>query len=201
MKIGSKPLIAFLSVFAALLIAAAVFLGVFLTTKTIVYLPCDGGEAVFRYEGRAVRLTIPETHDGAPVPLIAEYAFGETKVEEVDIGAVRTIERFAFQGCEFLKRVDLRAAEHIQTGAFYGCSQLTELTIPATVHTIGAEAFAACGSLTSVYFEGDPQNLGNNIFPVREQSGAVLTIYGTAGGSVEAYAEAAGIPFEARLSA
>ena len=67
---------------------------------------------------------------------------------------------------------------------------------PATVHTIGAEAFAACGSLTSVYFEGDPQNLGNNIFPCGEQTGAVLTIYGTAGGSVEAYAQASGIPFE-----
>ena len=92
--------------------------------------------------------------------------------------------------------IDLRAAEHIQTGAFRGCLQLTELTIPASVHTIGAEAFAACESLTSVYFEGDPQTLGNNIFPVHEQAGAALTIYGCAGGSVEAYAKAAGIPFE-----
>ena len=200
MKIGNKTLIAFLSVFFALLVAAAVFLGVFLTTKTIVYQSCGDGEAVFRYEGRAVRLTIPETHDGAPVNLIAEYAFGETEVKEVDIGAVRIIERFAFQGCEFLQHVDLRAAEHIQTGAFRGCLQLTELTIPASVHTIGAEAFAACESLTSVYFEGDPQTLGNNIFPVREQAGAVLTIYGTAGGSVEAYAKAADIPFKVRPS-
>ena len=69
------------------------------------------------------------------------------------------------------------------------------------MQTLGDGVFANCTALRSVYFEGDPQNLGNHIFPVREQPGTELTIYGTAGGSVEAYAKAAGIPFEARPSA
>ena len=153
-----------------------------------------------QYTGKQEHVVLPDAHRGAPVYAVWPHAFPYL-TESVDVGAVKYIYREAFAGLGLLRHVDLGEAEILEQSAFTGCRALEAIVIPATVHTIGAEAFAACGSLTSVYFEGDPQNLGNNIFPVREQSGAELTVYGAAGGSVEAYAKAAGIPFEAHLSA
>ena len=117
------------------------------------------------------------------------------------MGAVKYIYREAFAGLGLLRHVDLGEAEILEQSAFAGCRALEAIVIPATMQTLGDGVFANCTALRSIYFDGDPQNLGNHIFPVREQSGAVLTIYGTAGGSVEAYAKAAGIPFEVLPSA
>ena len=189
--------IRFLSLAAAVLFAALCLAGcsdgfVFRAKQS-----ADGERYILeQYTGKQEHVVLPDAYRGAPVYAVWPHAFPYL-TESVDVGAVKYIYREAFAGLGLLRHVDLGEAEILEQSAFAGCRALEAIVIPATVHTIGAEAFAACGSLTSVYFEGDPQNLGNNIFPVREQSGAELTIYGTAGGSVEAYAKAAGIPFEA----
>jgi hypothetical protein len=52
---------------------------------------------------------------------------------------------------------DFCAAEH-------NCASLTSITIPASVTFIGDEAFAACGSLTSVYFAGNAPSVISDSF-------------------------------------
>lgn len=42
-------------------------------------------------------------------------------------------------------------------GAFTGCTALKEVTIPASVKTIGVAAFKGCTSLSNIYFEEDSQ--------------------------------------------
>ena len=153
-----------------------------------------------QYTGKQEHVVLSDAYRGAPVYAVWPHAFPYL-TESVDVGAVKYIYREAFAGLGLLRHVDLGEAEILEQSAFAGCRALEAIVIPATMQTLGDGVFANCTALRSVYFEGDPQNLGNNIFPVREQSGAVLTIYGTAGGSVEAYAKAAGIPFEVLPSA
>ena len=45
----------------------------------------------------------------------------------------------------------------IEGGAFYRCSKMASITIPASVVSIGGDAFEDCSSLFSVYFQGDLQ--------------------------------------------
>ena len=160
----------------------------------------DGGRYILeQYTGNQEHVVLPDAYRGAPVYAVWPHAFPYL-TESVDVGAVKYIYREAFAGLSALRHVDLGEAEILEQSAFVGCRALEAIVIPATMQTLGDGIFANCTALRSVYFEGDPQNLGSNIFPCGEQSGAVLTIYGTAGRSVEAYAKAAGIPFEARPS-
>ena len=50
--------------------------------------------------------------------------------------------------------------------AFNSCSALTAFTVPATVESIGASAFAYCSELANVTFDGTPTitTIGNNAF-------------------------------------
>ena len=153
-----------------------------------------------QYTGKQEHVVLPDAHRGAPVYAVWPHAFPYL-TESVDVGAVKYIYREAFAGLGLLRHVDLGEAEILEQSAFAGCRALEAIVIPATMQTLGDGVFANCTALRSVYFEGDPQDLGNHIFPVREQPGAELTVYGAAGGSVEAYAKAAGIPFKAHLSA
>lgn len=153
-----------------------------------------------QYTGKQEHVVLPDAYRDAPVYAVWPHAFPYL-TESVDVGAVKYIYREAFAGLGLLRHVDLGEAEILEQSAFAGCRALEAIVIPATMQTLGDGVFANCTALRSIYFEGDPQNLGNHIFPVREQSGAELTIYGTAGGSVEAYAKAAGIPFEVLPSA
>ena len=148
-----------------------------------------------QYTGKQEHVVLPDTYRGAPVYAIWPHAFPYL-TESVDVGAVKYIYREAFAGMGMLRHVDLGEAEILEHSVFTGCRALETIVIPATVQTLGDGIFANCNALRSVYFEGDPQTLGNNIFPVHEETGAALTIYGCAGGSVEAYAKAVGIPFE-----
>ena len=47
--------------------------------------------------------------------------------------------------------------ESIDFDAFAGCTALTDLTIPKSVTRIGEGAFAGCGSLAKVRFEGSEE--------------------------------------------
>ena len=148
-----------------------------------------------QYRGKQEHVVLPDAYRDAPVYAVWPHAFPYL-TESVDVGAVKYIYREAFAGLGLLRHVDLGEAEILEQSAFAGCRALEAIVIPATMQTLGDGVFANCTALRSIYFEGDPQNLGNHIFPVREQSGAELTVYGAAGGSVEAYAKAAGVSFE-----
>ena len=42
----------------------------------------------------------------------------------------------------------------IGDGAFSDCNLITQLTVPDSIETIGANAFAGCGGFTDVYYQG-----------------------------------------------
>ena len=55
----------------------------------------------------------------------------------------------------------------LDTDSFYGCTGLTQITIPASLKTIVAGAFAYCKNLTEITFEGDaPEFTG--LYPGRK---------------------------------
>ncbi len=100
--------------------------------------------------------------------------------------------------------------EKIGSGAFIGATKLQKVTIPNTVEEIGASAFAGTTSLQSVFIPGSVSVIGEYAFQnssidvVISNPDAVIgkdaftvgaIIYGFAGSTAEAYANANGIPF------
>jgi hypothetical protein len=66
-----------------------------------------------------------------------------------------TLKRGVFNGCTALKKVTFAAGSQltmISSFCFYGCKNLTEITIPASVTTVGCNAFEGSG-VTKVTFE------------------------------------------------
>ena len=76
--------------------------------------------------------------------------------------------------------------------SFQNFTKLTEVEIPENVKRIGAQAFSNCAALTDVTILNDEAEIVDNAFT----GCIVLTLHGRAGSSAQAYAQAAGIPFE-----
>jgi len=67
------------------------------------------------------------------------------------------------------------AVTSIGFAAFYQSTLVSRLTIPASVASIGTNAFLQCSSLTSAYFQGDaPSTFGSAVF---DQTAAGFSIY------------------------
>ncbi len=88
-----------------------------------------------------------------------------TSLTSIEIPAsVETIEKKAFMHCSSLATVTFEKGSQLKTiagdsydGAFSDCSSLTSIEIPASVETIGKEAFKRCSSLATVTFEKGSQ--------------------------------------------
>ena len=88
-----------------------------------------------------------------------------TSLTSIEIPAsVETIEKKAFMHCSSLATVTFEKGSQLKTiagdsydGAFSDCSSLTSIEIPASVETIGKEAFYKCSSLATVTFEKGSQ--------------------------------------------
>lgn len=87
----------------------------------------DGRAVITGYEGNVALLNIPDTLDGYPVIAIGERAF-----EGADITAVILPE----------------GLHDIGWFAFYNCRGLVNITIPASVSSIGYAVFDGCGALS-----------------------------------------------------
>ena len=79
----------------------------------------------------------------ASVKEIAQSAFyNSSKLEEVDISNVTTINTYAFEGCTSLKKVKLsKELTSIGVDAFFDCTSLKQLRFYDKVDTIGDYAF------------------------------------------------------------
>jgi hypothetical protein len=67
-------------------------------------------------------------------------------------------------------------ARTISDYAFYGASAINSVAIPASVNSIGNEAFAYCITLTTVYFGGNAPNVGTFTF-YQASFGSGVTVY------------------------
>ncbi len=90
----------------------------------------DGGATITGYEGSCTLVQIPATLDGYTVKKIGERAFeGNTALAAVVVPeGVETIDWFAF----------------------YDCASLLDITIPASVSSIGHAVFDGCDGMTMV---------------------------------------------------
>ncbi len=123
-------------------------------------------------------IVIPSTYKGVTVREIHPFAFkNNTKIKSVTIPeSIEVIGRDAFKNCYNLEKVNMprnlgiRKDERnnllkgtIKEGAFAGCSSLKEITIPANVEAINADAFEMCSALEKVTFN-NVAAIGKNAF-------------------------------------
>jgi len=120
------------------------------------------------------RLIIPDKISGKDVVTIANSAFlDESSITQVVIsGSVETIGPWAFSGTS-LYRIDFLPGSRLRTidrGAFQN-TQLKWISIPESVHDIGAGAFLGVHTLCSVYvkrpsFMGITRLGDHTVFPI-----------------------------------
>lgn len=92
-------------------------------------------------------VTIPAQWNGLPVTSIHSYAFdncsGVTKIILPD--SIKTIESFAFCSCGMLEISIPASVSTIGASAFYGCKALKKLILPEGLKTISRQLFAYSG--------------------------------------------------------
>ncbi len=117
----------------------------------------DGQAAVEGYSGASESVIIPNVaayeRQSLRVTLVGFNAFAGSKIRSVTITRnITQIGANAFQGCRDLVRVVIEgdALRSIGYEAFEGCSNLNSISIPATVRTISARAFANCPAAKSI---------------------------------------------------
>lgn len=145
--------------------------------------------AIQDFTGKVSVVQIPSEHDGYPVTAVLDGVFYGYNMQELRMDTIVEIYQEAFENCTYLAKVDLGKIERIGERAFRGCSSLESITIPKTIVRIETEAFFRCSNLETVYFEGSPEYIGNDVF---EQN---VIIYGPVGSLVEDYAKSNGLEF------
>lgn len=113
-----------------------------------------GGKSVaaraFQFCDGIKRVTLADS-----ITSIGDYAFIDGILEYIDMGnGVTSIGNGAFDSCENLENIVLsEKLLAIGDRVFYDCTSLTELTIPASVVTIGRDTVLGCDALDKVNFE------------------------------------------------
>ena len=108
----------------------------------------NGAVVITEYVGTESDVTIPAMLDGLPVLTIGENAFRGKKVSSVVVPeGVRTIDWFAFFGCNELGSVTLPASlSKVEYGAFDGCK--STLTVHCPTGSYAAAYAVSCGMRT-----------------------------------------------------
>ena len=108
----------------------------------------NGAVVITEYLGTDSDVTVPAMLDGLPVLTIGENAFRGKKVTSVVIPeGVRTLDWFAFYGCNELKSITLPASlTMVEYGAFDGCR--STLTVQCPVGSYAAAYAVGCGMRT-----------------------------------------------------
>lgn len=114
----------------------------------------------------------------AGITSIGDFAFAGTAISKVSFASdgvglsAVTVGAYAFYGCEDIKTLTFAKGSNVTelgTGAFKDCEKLPEVIIPASMKTVGDEAFANCGtyddSFTVTIAQGTNQlTFGNGVF-------------------------------------
>lgn len=133
-------------------------------------------------------ISIPEQ-----VKSIDAYAFRASGIKDIELGAVETIGKGAFENSrvEFLKIPG--TVKVIEIGMFEFCSELKEVWLEKGVNRIEKDAFYGCDSLIKVYIPSSVIEINDNAFEGRN-----MKIYGVANSYANHYANRKGISFVAQ---
>lgn len=94
---------------------------------------------------------------------LIQYPAGNNAPNYETPSSVKSIESYAFYGCEGLKSVNISyGVTSIGNKAFYDCIRLTSVTIPSSVTTIGLDAFYNCNKLTSITVDKNNQKYSSD---------------------------------------
>lgn len=125
----------------------------------------------YRHDSEIKSVHIPEG-----VEVIRRSMFYKcTQLEVVTLpSTLKSIEDFAFYGCEALKKIDLNQCKFLEvigTSAFEGCKSMTGLVIPDSLIEIEEAAFLGCQAIETIEFQENSQLeiLGSHVFKDCEQ--------------------------------
>ena len=136
----------------------------------------DNGQGVIIFDGELTRIgnhafngksTLTSVTFPASLKYIGESAFNETQITSVTIPAsVTSIGEYAFNGCSKLSSLTFTEGSQLETignDAFNGTSISGELTLPASLNTIGGYAFYAT-KITAVTIPASLKSIGKYAF-------------------------------------
>ena len=127
--------------------------------------------------------------DLGSVKEIGNFAFdGCSGLQKLDLASVERVGFCAFAGCSGLLKLDLASVNEIERRAFEGCSSLTELTIPASVKSIGYGAFDGCSSVKVINYNAEDCENSSSSYNMFANCTAVKTVnIGSTVKSIPAY--------------
>ena len=148
---------------------------------TLKYKPTDSGYSLYRYKGTSEVLayTVLDEYEGEPITELMEFSFANAEyLQELTLGAnINSIDVWALTNCPKLKSVTVsKDNKHFKDvdGVLYtkdGRTLLkfpnmnaTELTIPAGVEEIAANAFYKCSNLIAIQFPSGLKTIEDRAF-------------------------------------
>lgn len=126
----------------------------------------DGTFSVSGYTEEAVKIKIPNEHNGIKVTVIEENAFENSTIQAIELGEnISVIENSAFKNCYHLNKVYLNNnLETIEYDAFEGCSLLSDIELPQSLTAISTGVFKNCSSLKKVTIPNNIIEIASNTF-------------------------------------
>ena len=96
---------------------------------------------------------------------ICDYAFAESRCQNVTIEPNVILGSYVFSGCTSLTSITiLEGVTEIGSYVFSGCTGLTSITIPESVTEIGESTFEGCTGLTSITIPESVTEIGQYAF-------------------------------------
>jgi hypothetical protein len=113
-----------------------------ITSGDFVYAITDNGAVLLSCQSTDAKVTVPEEIDGNRIVKIYPTCFSACQASEIILP---------------------ESIDEIREMAFYGCPNLTSISIPASVKTIGNNAFDKCSVLSTVEIKG-AETMGELVF-------------------------------------
>ncbi len=118
---------------------------------------------IVRYRGNEENLTISSDIEGYKIVSIEKNAFQKSNVKNVTVDGDIVLEKAAFANSR-LETVELNAVKEISDSAFQNCKNLVQVNLGDDVTKIGASAFEGCTALRSIEISGVLQQVGAKAF-------------------------------------
>lgn len=136
------------------------------TDSGIFYSIENGEVTVEGFNDVGTVMKVPKEIEGCPVVSIAPYACrSNTSLTEVQLPTgLLTVGDFAFADCPNLLKVTLGGAETIGRSAFRSCGALLSVSLPSSLLIIDDNAFADCVMLGKVTIPASVTTIGVDAF-------------------------------------